>query len=157
MGRSSTTGLDPDGGGAGSGRANGRARRTRTEPDSSNVQAPQRRRVRPTQRPRPAPLRPPPRLAHGPPQMARAYAAFDGHLATRANGATRDSGRLAAGTEVELVVTSRSHALRGNAAYDALRRGRRAPSNVNPRRRASKAAFPRRAWERVSSENQTAF
>src|SRR5262245_49398257 len=106
MGRSSTTALDPDGGGAGSGRANGRARRTRTEPDSSNVQAPQRRRVRPTQRPRPAPLRPPSRLAHGSPQMARPHAAIDGHPVACTDGAARDPGRLAAGTEVELVVTS---------------------------------------------------
>ena len=44
----------------------------------------------------------------------------------------------------------RSHALRGNAVFDALRRAGLGPSRAR-RRRASKTAFPRRAWERDSS------
>nr|NYU01803.1 DUF1534 domain-containing protein [Pseudomonas sp. SbOxS1] len=39
----------------------------------------------------------------------------------------------------------RSHALRGNASTDALR------SALDLGRRASRAAFPRRAWERSVS------
>ncbi|RAH00610.1 hypothetical protein DJ480_21925 [Pseudomonas sp. Leaf98] len=39
-------------------------------------------------------------------------------------------------------VTDRSHAPRGNASGDALRHG------LKSRRRASRAVFPRKAWER---------
>ncbi|AWA41162.1 hypothetical protein DBV33_22095 [Pseudomonas fluorescens] len=40
----------------------------------------------------------------------------------------------------------RSHALRGNASTDALR------SAFDLGRRASRAAFPRRAWERSAKK-----
>jgi hypothetical protein len=42
-------------------------------------------------------------------------------------------------------LATRSHGLRGNAVFDALRRYACAPRG----RRASRTAFPRRAWERV--------
>src|SRR5215831_2271375 len=46
---------------------------------------------------------------------------------------------------VKRALSSRSHALRGNARRDALRPVWSPPST---RRRASRRAFPRRAWER---------